>query len=629
MWRLHGWAWQTMALSAARRLLGSRRTPIRGGLLLLLLLLPLPGLGRTQPPRAAETGQPPLPDAAGLRDPDSPALGLWSFSCEEVSRLSAGRALELAVTVRREHIPLREDQLRCLAHSLSEHLAPQDLDALPVDMLPFLSPASFPGPQVCKSLLSRVSKANNFRQLPPGAPERQRMLRLALACRGVRGSRVSEADVQALGSLACDLPGRFVANAAAILLPRLASCPGPLDQDQQEAARAALKGGGPPYGPPSRWSPSTLDALQGLMTVLDLPIVRSIPQEVLDSWLQRISGHPSWRRSELAPVVQRFRRDTEKACPPGQRALAVDESLFWYEEWELEACLDGNVLAEQVEEVNKIPFTYQQLSALKRKLDKTFPQGYPEALIQRLGPFFRHVLPDDISKWNVTSLDTVRDLLEASSGHSTDTQVTALIARYLLGRDDLDEDTLDLLAGVRPTYLCVLSSTQLESLPLGVLWWVPRVLCCGAPRVLLWWGWGPVLRCTVWSLGSTPCAGGASAEDLRALSHQNISMDMATFKKLPVESVVPLTVDEVQALLGAHMAELKGEENSSPVRDWVFRQRQEDLDRLELGLQGGVPNGYMILDLSFREAFSRGAPRLTPGLALAWSSALLLAFALG
>ncbi|XP_042528299.1 mesothelin isoform X2 [Dipodomys spectabilis] len=625
-----------MALLAARRLLGSRRTPIRGGLLLLLLLpLPLLGLGWTQPPRAAETGQPPLPDAAGLRDPNSPALGLSSFSCEEVSRLSAGRALELAVTVRREHIPLREHQLRCLAHRLSEHLAPQDLDALSVDMLPFLNPASFPGPQVCKSLLSRVSKANNFRQLPPGAPERQRLLRLALACRGVRGSWVSEADLQALGSLACDLPGRFVANAAAVLLPRLASCPGPLDQDQQEAARTALKGGGPPYGPPSQWSPSTLDALQGLVTVLDLPIIHSIPQEVLDSWLQRISGHPSWQRSELAPVVQRFRRDTEKACPPGQRALAVDESLFWYEEWELEACLDGAVLAEQVEEVNKIPFTYQQLSALKRKLDKTFPQGYPEALIQRLGPFFRHILPEDISKWNVTSLDTVKGLLEASSGHSTDAQVTALITRYLLERDDLDQDTLDLLAGVRPTYLCVLSSTQLESLPLSVLWTVtPKDLdSCSRQQLGLLYPKALLAFQNVSGpeyLGKIQAfLGGASAEDLQALSHQNISMDMATFKKLPVESVVRLTVDEVQALLGVHVAELKGEENSSPVRDWIFRQRQEDLDQLELGLQGGVPNGYMILDLSFREAFSRGAPRLKPGLALAWSSALLLAFALG
>lgn len=61
-----------------------------------------------------------------------------------------------------------------------------------------------------------------------------------------------------------------------------------------------------------------------------------------------------------------------------------------------------------------------------------------------------------------------------------------------------------------------------------------------------------------------------------------------------------LTVAEVQKLLGPHIADLKTEEDKSPVRDWLFQQRQEDLDRLGLGLQGGIPNGYLILDLNVR-----------------------------
>ena len=39
----------------------------------------------------------------------------------------------------------------------------------------------------------------------------------------------------------------------------------------------------------------------------------------------------------------------------------VDENLFFYEEWELEACVDGALLAAQMRQVNLIPFTYQQL----------------------------------------------------------------------------------------------------------------------------------------------------------------------------------------------------------------------------------------------------------------------------
>lgn len=61
-----------------------------------------------------------------------------------------------------------------------------------------------------------------------------------------------------------------------------------------------------------------------------------------------------------------------------------------------------------------------------------------------------------------------------------------------------------------------------------------------------------------------------------------------------------LTVPEVQKLLGPHIVGLKTEEDKSPVRDWIFRQRQEELDRLGLGLQGGIPSGYLVLDLNVR-----------------------------
>lgn len=61
-----------------------------------------------------------------------------------------------------------------------------------------------------------------------------------------------------------------------------------------------------------------------------------------------------------------------------------------------------------------------------------------------------------------------------------------------------------------------------------------------------------------------------------------------------------LTVAEVQKLLGPHVVDLKTEEDKSPVRDWLFRQQQKDLDQLGLGLQGGIPNGYLVLDLNVR-----------------------------
>lgn len=79
----------------------------------------------------------------------------------------------------------------------------------------------------------------------------------------------------------------------------------------------------------------------------------------------------------------------------------------------------------------------------------------------------------------------------------------------------------------------------------------------------------------------------------------------------------PLTIAEVQNLLGPNLVGLKAEEENSPVREWILRQRQDDLDSLGLGLHGGIPNGYLVMDLSFRGGLGRhagwGRGRATPG----------------
>lgn len=168
----------------------------------------------------------------------------------------------------------------------------------------------------------------------------------------------------------------------------------------------------------------------------------------------------AWVREEEevdweSPASDPLPAPVEKACPPGKEAHVVDENLVFYMEWELEACVDGALLAEHMDRVNAIPFTYQQLDILKRKLDQVvpdlgsrlrcqslsqapgsgcgphgqfprqvYPQGYPESLIQHLSYFFLEVTPEDIHKWNVTSLETVKSLLKVSTGRKMDAQVT-------------------------------------------------------------------------------------------------------------------------------------------------------------------------------------------------------------
>ncbi|XP_054442745.1 mesothelin-like [Pteronotus mesoamericanus] len=343
---------------------------------------------------------------------------------------------------------------------------------------------------------------------------------------------------------------------------------------------------------------------------------------------QNLSGQPP----ELTVILRRAPRGTEnKTCPLGKEVHVVDENLFFYENWELEACVNGALLAEQMDRVNAVPFTYQQLDILKHKLDQFYPQGYPESLIRNLSYFFLEVTPEDIHKWNVTSLETVKSLLKVSKGQNMDPQVAALIARYLVGGGQLDNVTLDMLARFHPAYLCSLSPEELGFLQQDVVWGVrPQDLeACRPLQMDVLYHKARVafqnMSGSMYFVRIKPFLGAASTEDLRALIPQNVSMDMATFKKLRKEALLPLTIAEVQNLLGPNLEGLKAEEGNSPVWDWVVRQRQNDLDSLGLGLRGGIPNGYVVLDLNSREALSGGPHLLGPGPVFIMIPPLLLA----
>lgn len=95
----------------------------------------------------------------------------------------------------------------------------------------------------------------------------------------------------------------------------------------------------------------------------------------------------------------------EKACPPGREVHVVDENLIFYKEWELEACVDGALLAKQMDRVNALPFTYQQLNIFKQKLDQ---------VVHDLGSCLPAVLQPPPATWGVAMALTV-----TSPGSST------------------------------------------------------------------------------------------------------------------------------------------------------------------------------------------------------------------
>ncbi|NWI80235.1 MSLN protein, partial [Dryoscopus gambensis] len=122
-----------------------------------------------------------------------------------------------------------------------------------------------------------------------------------------------------------------------------------------------------------------------------------------------------------------------------------------------------------------------------------------------------------------------------------------------------------------------------------------------------------------------PYLGGAPAVDLKALSKDNVNMNMSTFVTLRRDSLMSLTPSEVQGLLGLNLPELARWQYRAPVREWIQVQKQSELDELHIGLTGGTQEGYInIVTPKFPAPSS--APLGTVAMAFHLLPALLLSF---
>ncbi|NXD82226.1 MSLN protein, partial [Halcyon senegalensis] len=90
-----------------------------------------------------------------------------------------------------------------------------------------------------------------------------------------------------------------------------------------------------------------------------------------------------------------------------------------------------------------------------------------------------------------------------------------------------------------------------------------------------------------------PYLGGAPAVDLKALSKDNVNMNVSTLASLNRNSLMGLTPSEVRGLLGMYLTDLKKWQYKDPIWEWIQRQKQSELDKLGIGLTGGTQEGYI------------------------------------
>ncbi|NXJ19051.1 MSLNL protein, partial [Dicrurus megarhynchus] len=497
-------------------------------------------------------------------------------------------------------------QLSCLARLLAAKNLTADFGSFPPDLLLFFHPSEVRA-GTCREFYTRASRGN-LDLLPRGSSRRTRLLRGALTCLGVRGSRLEPQQLGSLGALVCDLEPATIPASGPAVLDNLKLCP-TLTGAQQDALNALLLTGDTAYGDPSSWDLRTLQDLGPLVLALNQTTLSLVAEAVREDFRRSIvaayssQGHSQREKSLIllrafaaasasAASHPRLKRSADR-CP--SEPITADSIPLLSSE-ELDLCLSNDFLIENLEAVLEQPITSGALKILKKKVDEFYRSGIPEEQLKRLGMLSRLYTEQEISRWPVTSSDTLLALLNPSGGQWKDSQVQQLLSRYLSLGGSLTGPLLREIGGER---LCNLQEEQIQQIPAEAIRTAGPLnisLCSQTKKEQLY----RKAREAFAGLASTPgpyyCRiqpylGGAPAEDLKDLANSGvaINMDLDTFLALNPEELKKLSVTDVKNLLGKNLSELKEAENEPLVVSWVKIQSQWELDHvLGIGLQGGL-----------------------------------------
>ncbi|NWI39961.1 MSLN protein, partial [Picathartes gymnocephalus] len=173
---------------------------------------------------------------------------------------------------------------------------------------------------------------------------------------------------------------------------------------------------------------------------------------------------------------------------------------------------------------------------------------------------------------------------------------SAAIKRYVELGNALNATALD---AIGPSYVCLLNVTEVRAIdpPSLRLASLDPSACSQETKNLLYQkakeAFSGQHHLPAYYELILPYLGGAPAVDLKALSKEDVNMNVTTFVTLRRDSLMSLTPPEVRGLLGINLPELAQWQNRAPVRDWIQLQKQSELDKLHIMLTGGTQEGYI------------------------------------
>ncbi|NXK51873.1 MSLN protein, partial [Chauna torquata] len=555
---------------------------------------------------------------------------LQGYTCAVAGEIETERVQHLAKVMKRKNVKLGEDQLSCLVKMVTLHGIPKDLDSYPKDLLLFLSPSDYEATGSCRQYFANVGKAN-LDLLQKESSKRKQLLSEALACLKISGTQVNKENAEILGHLVCDLGEEYIRSSGRSLLKQLSQC-GSFLPDQEEAIKSVISSGNTTFGLPLVWSASTLNELSGLIPVFDHNILQKIPKNALSLWLKNFARDSPLSREQLATIFEELLPSRHKragGCPDNKKitetVLNNDLMPIEYTAEELRACLKNVSLEGHLSQILTYAFSNEQLAVLKEKLDETYPDGYPDSLLSKLGPLITFFTLEEISKWKITSPDILAALLDLPLQNE---KAAAVIKQYVALGNPLNATALNIIGR---KHLCLLNVTLLNMIdsnslklaslnPSACSQLTKDILYVKAKRAFSDQHYLPSYYMLI-----EPYLGGAPGVDLRALSKDSVNMNVSTLAKLRRDSLMSLTPAEVKGLLGINLGDLVKWQNKPPIQEWIQTRKQTELTELGVGLIGGTQEGYIVIVTpKFQPPSS--APLGTVAVTLHLLPALLLSF---
>ncbi|XP_044023508.1 uncharacterized protein LOC122862225 [Siniperca chuatsi] len=527
----------------------------------------------------------------------SPSV-LQGFTCTSVQRMTTTRIQGLIHACRprrgRAKVELKESQLTCMYNLLNGELS-QNFTDYPSDMLLYLKNKNVKRAN-CRSYFSAVGAAD-FSVASSVLTKDSLLFNEARTCLGISGVNLSRDNVEVLGNMACTLDSSYIQNADPLILEKLKACKD-FSDSQVAAMETLLLSGKTQYGNANTWNKQTLENLG----TLPLYFTRNIwgqfktttKRGFLKTFMPQLRKTKTQKRKlkVLFKQMSAFKIKRGAGCTVGNitQVTVSDASFpFGYDQTQFDLCLDIPVLKDNLysicEKVDDDDF--QQI--ILKKLNQAFPSGVSDEEVQLLGSVSRAASLDDISKWSITKIDTLAALMKADDGSWEAAKSKAIITKYLdtsgnsLGSTELNSIDSNLCSLDTSTLKTITPDSIRNAKPLNV------ASCSSEQKRVLYEISNTSFSSQRLSASAyynliTPYLGGAPLSDVVALSSQNISMDVDTFRSLDPNVIAGLTVTNVQGLMDKQLQDLKVFENDTVIQTWVNMQLQSDLDRLGLGL---------------------------------------------